>query len=263
MELADKLNEVATIATPTQTGFRWLVFDAVGTLIRPEPSVPSAYHAAAVRHGSRLTLAEIGIRFKAAFQASELRDVSASEGHFQSTSRSPTAVRPTSEALEQERWRWIVRTVVSDVEDVEPCYQELFEHFARTESWRCFDDVAEMLLRLAQAGYRLAIASNFDARLTGLVHGLSGLAVVERSVVSSLIGFRKPSGDFYAALVRELNCDPAEVLMVGDDYDNDVLGARQAGLSALLLRRTDGEPVDQDEIVSLNELPGWLGTRAG
>jgi len=264
MELANKLEGEVAIATPEQTGFRWLVFDAVGTLIRPEPAVSSAYHAVAVRHGSKLSLEEIGHRFKGAFQASEVRDLSSSASAPDAAGRSATAVmvRPTSEALECERWRWIVRTVVDDLEDVEPCYLELFDHFARTESWRCFDDVAGMLPQLAKAGYRLAIASNFDDRLTGLVHGLPELASVERSIVSSLIGFRKPSADFYSALVRELDCNPAEMLMVGDDYANDVLGARRAGLSALLLRRTGTETIDEQEIVSLNDLPAWLGTRS-
>lgn len=250
MELADKQNGEVAIASPSQTGFTWLVFDAVGTLIRPEPSVSSAYHTAAVRHGSRLTREEISSRFKAAFHDSELRDLN-----------SPTAdllVGTTSEALERERWRWIVRRVVDDVEDIEPCYLELFDHFAQTESWRCFDDVADLLPRLTNAGYRLAIASNFDDRLTGLVRGFFELAVVERSIVSSLVGYRKPSAEFYGALLRELDCGRADVLMIGDDYENDVLGARRAGISALLLRRSGTEAVDPQEIASLSDLPSWM-----
>ena len=263
MDHTNKSNGDLAIAAPGQTGFQWLVFDAVGTLIRPEPSVSAAYHAVAARHGSRLSLEETSSRFKAAFQASELRDVSpcAAKSSAAIGSQMTATVRMTSEALERERWRWIVRTVVDDLEDVEPCYLELFDHFARTESWRCFDDVPVMLPRLAEAGYRLAIASNFDDRLNGLVRGLSALASVERSIVSSLVGFRKPSREFYRVLLQELDCRPTDVLMVGDDLENDVIGARQAGLSALLLRRIGTESIEENEIVSLDELPQWLGAR--
>lgn len=49
----------------------------------------------------------------------------------------------------------------------------------------------------------------------------------------------KPSPDFFATGVAELGVqaeDRSSVVMVGDDLDNDVLGARHAGLSGVLVR---------------------------
>ena len=43
-------------------------FDAVGTLIHPEPSAATVYHSVGMRHGSRLDHATVKARFRAAFR---------------------------------------------------------------------------------------------------------------------------------------------------------------------------------------------------
>src|SRR5665213_3276357 len=85
---------------------RWLIFDAVGTLIRPNPSVAVAYHAIAARYGSRVTVEEAGTRFRKVFRASE-------------TDSFPNGPPPesrwtSSDSIETARWRWIVQQVVPD-----------------------------------------------------------------------------------------------------------------------------------------------------
>ena len=50
---------------------RWLIFDAVGTLIQPTPSVAIAYHTIAARHGSNRSISEVGDQFRQAFRQSE------------------------------------------------------------------------------------------------------------------------------------------------------------------------------------------------
>jgi hypothetical protein len=50
---------------------RWIAFDAVDTLIKPIPSVAAIYHAAGLRHGSRLSLEQISARFRLAFARAE------------------------------------------------------------------------------------------------------------------------------------------------------------------------------------------------
>jgi len=210
------------------TEIRWIAFDAVGTLIHPEPPVPSIYHAVGARHGSLLGEDEIGRRFKQAFDESH-RPSPGDEG------------LQTSEDVERDRWRSIVGRVMPDVGDADACFDELFNHFARPGSWMCFPEVGGILQSLKAAGYRLALASNFDDRLTGIVHGLLELSPLDAVVISSLVGFRKPSPLFYHALIETAGCRAGELLMVGDDLRNDVEGARAAGLQAIHLDRDAGE----------------------
>ncbi len=52
--------------------------------------------------------------------------------------------------------------------------------------------------------------------------------------VATVIG--KPSQAFYELALHSLGLEPREVIMVGDDLDNDVAGAHAVGMKALLVR---------------------------
>ncbi len=46
----------------------------------------------------------------------------------------------------------------------------------------------------------------------------------------------KPSREFFLMAVKSMQLKPNEVLMVGDDIESDILGAKQAGLKAALVQ---------------------------
>jgi putative hydrolase of the HAD superfamily len=199
---------------------RAVAFDAVGTLIHPDPSAGEVYAAVAMRHGSRLTVNEIRTRFIAAFAEQEQLD----QQHGLAT----------SEERELQRWRTIVARVLNDVHDPTACFAELYDHFARPSSWRVEPGTAHLLTRMRDAGYALAIASNYDHRLHAVLAGIADLASIETVVISSEVGWRKPAPAFFAHLAASLRLPPNHVLYVGDDFANDFAGARQAGMSATL-----------------------------
>jgi putative hydrolase of the HAD superfamily len=226
----------------TQTHrYRCIAFDAVGTLIRPTPPAGEVYHRVGRRFGSRLPADEIVRRFGQAFRDSEQADA---------------GLRlVTSEAREKERWREIVAAVIDDVADTAGCFADLFGHFARPDSWSCFDEAPVVLARLHAQGYRLAIASNFDSRLHAVCDGFAALRDVDLRIISSEVGYRKPGRAFFEALVARAGCDAREVLMVGDDFANDIAGAREAGLQAVLInRRGSAEPGEIGNLLDLLQL---------
>lgn len=206
--------------------FRSIAFDAVGTLIFAEPSVSAVYSEIGTRHGSRQSAEQVQKQFPEAMRRAGQLSVT----RFGEANR-------TDEAHEREFWRQVVLEVLPDLRTSDSCFAELFEHFARPESWRCFEDVAPTLTELERRGYRVLIASNFDARLNGVCDGLAELRFVRCRVISSLVGYRKTHRGFYSAVVEDAECDPSEVLMIGDDLVNDVESARAAGIAAVHLKR--------------------------
>ena len=76
------------------TGIRAVVFDAVGTLIHPDPPAAEVYAAAGQRFGSRHAADAIRTRFRAAFAREEAVDHAA--GHR------------TDDAREIRRWQAVV-----------------------------------------------------------------------------------------------------------------------------------------------------------
>jgi putative hydrolase of the HAD superfamily len=198
-----------------------IFFDAVGTLIHPEPDAATAYAQIGLRWGSRLGVGTIRQRFAAAFARQEQLD-------RQRNWR-------TDETRELERWRSIVREVLSDVADGDACFTALYEHFSLAKNWRCESAAAAVLQALTQRGFRIGIASNFDRRLRQVLQGFAELAGLEPVVISSEVGWRKPATAFFEALCRASEAAPDQVLYVGDDLANDYEGARRAGCRALLL----------------------------
>ncbi len=208
-------------------GIEGIILDAVGTLIEPEPSVARAYADAALRQGIVVEVAEVKKRFGRHFRDDEVDE--------------QLGPMITDESIEFRRWRRIVANVLPDLPDQARAFDELWDHFGRPEAWQCFPDVASGLLAIEQAGYRVRVASNFDGRLRAVAAGLPELArFVDTLVISSEVGYRKPHASFYAAACVGLDLPPDRVLCVGDDLENDVLGAERAGLRGILLDR-DGK----------------------
>ena len=204
-------------------------------MITPDPPVAEVYHGVGNRHGSRLTTDVIRVRFHAAFRAEE-----------EARSAGRLADRP---AREVERWRRIVAAVLDDVTDSDACFHELWDHFASPANWRCLPDVGPVLTELSRRGLVIGLASNFDSRLRTVAAGLPELAPLGPVVVSAEVGWRKPAAEFFAAVVKAFGCEPSEVLLVGDDFENDYAGAAAAGLRAVLL-----DPMEPEGIRSITRL---------
>ena len=83
----------------------------------------------------------------------------------------------------------------------------------------------------------MAVASNFDYLLVGILARLGLSTYFEAIVKSADLGVYKPSPEFYAAMLRIIGVSSGEVLFIGDSPRSDVLGPRAAGIAALLVDR--------------------------
>lgn len=221
-----------------------ILFDAVGTLIHPKPGVAEAYARVGRRFGSRLDEPQVLARFRAAWARQERLD-------FQRWGQA------TNQARERDRWRAIVAETLDDATDKEAAFAALWDHFAQPEHWRLDEDAPKLLEGLRARGFALGVASNFDRRLESICRGLPPLADGLRLFVSSRLGWKKPSPQFFAAVERELGLAPEEILLVGDDLENDYRAARAAGWRAVLLDR-GGTSEARPRITRLAELPALV-----
>jgi putative hydrolase of the HAD superfamily len=239
MPMRDKIAAEEFVSWIDET-VRAVFFDAIGTLLAPAAHPARTYTATARRYGAELPESLVRERFMAAFQREEEAD---EQGGWR-----------VDEERERQRWRRIVATCLSEVADVEACFRDLWEHFSRPEAWQPHPEAAEVLGQLDARGLVVGIASNFDARLRSVLDGIPVLSVVRgRSVISSLVGIRKPAPHFFQRVAACANSPPQSVLFVGDHPRNDVAGARAAGLRAVLYN-PDGKAGLADAIRTLRLL---------
>lgn len=217
-------------------------FDAVGTLLHPEPSAAQVYAEVGKRFGSRLEAPMIRRAFGVAFSRQEQLD---REQGWR-----------TSEARERQRWQAIVAEVLPDVTDPAGCFAELYDHFQRPSQWRVDEGARPVIGELLERGIAVGIASNFDERLRKVLAGWSVFDRLNHVVISSEVGWRKPAPQFFEAVARSVGCEPRDIVFVGDDPINDYEGARAAGMEAILLGAR-AEP-GQAAIGLLGDLTGRL-----
>lgn len=232
-----------TSETIIPTAVRGVIFDAVGTILRPAPPFPVIYQAAARRFGVELDQAAIFAKFVTAFGASDEHD------------RTVLGYRD-SEQRERDRWHAIVSSVFSDFvagHALDTLFEELFAHYGRPESWQLYVDVPACWRALRQRGYRVGIGSNYDSRLQTVVDGQPPLNENDGLFISSLVGYRKPAREFYQAIATAWQLRPEQLLMVGDDWLNDYEGALDAGWHSLFLDRDSKQP-ELPGLRSLSEL---------
>jgi len=111
---------------------------------------------------------------------------------------------------------------------------------------------------LKEAGYRLAVISNADGRVEGLIQRAGIRDRFEFVMDSELEGVEKPDPEIFLRGCRRMEVDPGEVLYVGDLYPVDVLGARRAGLHAVLMDPMDRLSYPVDRLADVAALPAYM-----
>ena len=118
---------------------------------------------------------------------------------------------------------------------------------ASIEYIRLYPDALEALKKLRQAGYRLWLLSNAQAVFTA--HELRHLGLGEQLdgiYLSSDFGCRKPDLRFYNALLEDRGLKAENCLMIGNDRETDIAGAKAAGMGTLYMH-TNLTPENQAE----------------
>jgi len=218
---------------------RAVSFDVGGTLIAPWPSVGHIYAEVAARHGwPEVSVETLNRNFARAWKALD---------QF-------TYTKP--------EWAALVKATFSGAIERPPAkrlFSELYERFAQPTAWKTYDDVFPVLDRLKGYGLKLAVISNWDRRLPPLLRRLALHDYFDAIVVSCYARYAKPAPEIFRLAARKLSLSTQSILHVGDSREMDFLGARNAGLKALLLERKGATA--SETVTSLADVEAFLGLR--
>lgn len=210
--------------------YRAIFLDAGNTLLQPYPSVGALYAEAAAAYGFVREPAAVEKIFKE---------------EWNQRSREHSLAAASSGKAERAWWHALVKSVfhrLGEFPRFEEYFSHLYELFATGKAWRLFPDALEVLEECGRRGVILGIVSNWDSRLPDICREL-GLAPCLRFILySAQAGVSKPDSKIFRLALQRAGVEAGEALHVGDSWEDDVLGARQAGLDALWLRRDGGRP---------------------
>ena len=117
-------------------------------------------------------------------------------------------------------------------------FRELM-HRANGSRLAIYNDVLPAFKALQGQDIKLGVISNTGRQLPQLLASV-GLTDYLMTVVSQgEVGIGKPNPGIFVAALERANLAPEEAIYVGDQYENDVVGARGAGLLPILVDRYD------------------------
>lgn len=105
-----------------------------------------------------------------------------------------------------------------------------------------FPDARDALLAARAAGMRVVVVSNWDVSLLEVLE-LTGLApLLDGVVTSAAVGHAKPAAAIFGHALALADVAAARAVHVGDNPAEDVVGARGAGIAAVLVARDGPAP---------------------
>jgi HAD superfamily hydrolase (TIGR01662 family) len=132
--------------------------------------------------------------------------------------------------------------------------------FGHPDTLRPYPEVVDVLTFLQSQNLRMGIVSNWSWNLKSRVAQVGLDHFFEVIWASAYAGCNKPHPDIFGQAMDRMNLDGERVLYVGDSYEHDVLGARNAGLDVVLVDRVGtSDAVDVPTVSDLRGLPAHLG----
>lgn len=174
--------------------------------------------------------------------------------------------------LLETTYAFVLRDVLAD-----KGYEDLADDFIRNAldrlfavtqtNWILEEDALPTLQKLEYDGYRMGLISNAgdDRDVQQLTERFGIKPFFDFIITSAACGYRKPHPRIFEMALSNWYFLSTEAVMVGDNLDADITGAKSAGLYAIWLKRRS-EPVKADQIqvqpdaeaASLTEIPSLL-----
>jgi len=226
-------------------GCRAVVFDCAGTLLRLDPASEEIFRDAAADLGLDIGLTEIArayeiVTFASPIKSSELTTEAKRDAFYAEFNRSLCAVLGIDRSYRR-------------------LHPLLLSRFAARRHWVAFDDSAAAL---SAVGERVAVhaLANWDRHLDDVLVRAGLRHLIGDAASSEQLGAEKPARACFDAFLGRNSLEPAEVVYVGNEYVADVIGARGAGLTPILIDRTDRLPyADCLRVQSLLDLTPPIG----
>ncbi len=102
---------------------------------------------------------------------------------------------------------------------------------------RTFKDARPALESLSKQGYDLRILSNADMDLYKQLARMGLLTFFGKSITSYQARSYKPVKTIFIKALKAARCGAHEAAMVGDSYENDIVGASKVGMTTFLIDR--------------------------
>ncbi len=111
-------------------------------------------------------------------------------------------------------------------------------------------DIQEMIKRLS-LDFKLAIVSNGSGQMQRKKMKYAGLdSLFNEYFISGEIGIEKPDSKIFTKALDSLICLPEDAVMIGDDIDRDILGAKKIGIKTIMISSAENREQNEQKNIA-------------
>ncbi|MGO8946099.1 MAG: HAD family hydrolase [Ktedonobacterales bacterium] len=138
------------------------------------------------------------------------------------------------------------------------CAEDVRIVFEQASSYVLYPDVEPVLATLHEQGVTLGIISDWGISLGLILRHHDLIQYFDFAVISAAVRLSKPDPELFQTALRRANTIADYAVHVGDSYPLDVLGARAAGITPILLDRAGIYDPSQLDCITIPDLYGLL-----
>lgn len=203
---------------------RAILFDALGTLLDLEPPAPRLKAELAERYGVEISETEAARAMAA--------EITFYRDHLDEGRDGPSL------ALLRERCAAELRRALPEgARRQVPPAPELVDSLLASLRFHPYPDARRALAAYQARGLRLVVVSNWDISLHGVLANIGLGPALNGVLTAAEAGVRKPAPAIFAQALRLAGVSASEAVHVGDSVEEDVAGARAAGIEPVLIVR--------------------------
>ncbi|MFX1571891.1 MAG: HAD family hydrolase [Promethearchaeota archaeon] len=146
----------------------------------------------------------------------------------------------------------ILKVSVSD-ENIRKCEQIRLENTRKALTPK--NGAVDILKALRGLGYKIGLITNCSAEVPLLWKNTDFSHLFDATIFSASVGLKKPDAQIYNLACEHLGVKPNECLYIGDGDSNELAGASQLGMDAVMIR--DPNEMDPYHLVEVN----WNGRK--
>lgn len=140
-------------------------------------------------------------------------------------------------------WEFVKKYIVEKLsekypyETAEKVAEAFPKRYCDIKYWRVFEDTVPTLKKLRKEGYKLFILSNHVPEAREIAGKLKLDIYFDKMIFSSEYEYEKPNIKIFEYALKECGAKAENSLMIGDNYEADILGALKAGIKGILVRK--------------------------
>lgn len=155
----------------------------------------------------------------------------------------------------EESIRYICNKLKASVseENIKKCKQIRLENTRKALTPK--NGAIDILKNLKGLGYKVGLITNCSADVPLLWKNTEFFNLFDASIFSASVGLKKPDAQIYNLACEKLGVEPNKCLYIGDGDSNELAGASQLGMDAVMIR--DPSEMDPYRLVEVD----WDGQK--